>query len=125
MAAAKKTKEQIYAERLAAAKADKKALEKYLKTRPSKAEIAARNNAPVKPMTAAERAARTKAMEAKKRAIMQTRKPATPVPLPKKPLTGPAAIKEIQRQVSPSGVKKAESGAKKGLDKKYPGLYKK
>jgi hypothetical protein len=54
-----------------------------------------------------------------------------PVPMPTKPkpkptpkVTGPAAIKEIQRQVSPSGVKKTESGAKKGLDKKYPGLYK-
>lgn len=43
----------------------------------------------------------------------------------KKTLRGPAAIKEIQRQVSPKGVKKTESGAKKGLDKKYPGLYKK
>jgi len=41
------------------------------------------------------------------------------------PLKGPAAIKELQRQVSKSGVKKAEEGAKKGLDKKYPGLYKK
>jgi hypothetical protein len=39
--------------------------------------------------------------------------------------TGPAAVKELQRQVSKSGVKKAEEGAKKGLDKKYPGLYKK
>ena len=54
-----------------------------------------------------------------------------PVPMPTKPkpkptpkVTGPAAIKEIQRQVSPKGVKKAEEGAKKGLDKKYPGLYK-
>ena len=53
------------------------------------------------------------------------RKPATPAAAPKKPLRGPDAIKEIQRQVSPKGVKKAESGAKKGLDKKYPGLYKK
>ena len=60
MAAARKTKEQIIAERAAALKA----FEKYQKTRPSKVEIAARNNAPVKPMTAAERAARTKAMEA-------------------------------------------------------------
>jgi hypothetical protein len=50
---------------------------------------------------------------------------AKPVPMPKKTLTGPNAIKEIQRQVSPKGVKKAEEGAKKGLDKKYPGLYKK
>ena len=41
------------------------------------------------------------------------------------PLTGPAAVKEYQRQVSPAGVKKAEADAKKALDKKYPGLYKK
>jgi hypothetical protein len=49
--------------------------------------------------------------------------PAKPKPTPK--LTGPAAVKEYQRQVSPSGVKKVESGAKKAIDKKYPGLYKK
>jgi hypothetical protein len=42
-----------------------------------------------------------------------------------KPLTGPAAVEAIQRRTSPSGVKKAESGAKKAIDKKYPGLYKK
>ena len=50
-----------------------------------------------------------------------------PAPLPKKPkpLTGPAAVKALQDRVSPSGVKKAESGAKKAIDKKYPGLYKK
>ena len=41
-----------------------------------------------------------------------------------KPLTGPAAIKAIQDRTSPSGVKKAEAGAKKAIDKKYPGLYK-
>ena len=41
------------------------------------------------------------------------------------PLTGPAAVEAIQRRTSPAGVKKAESGAKKGIDKKYPGLYKK
>lgn len=52
------------------------------------------------------------------------RKPATPVSMPKKTLRGPDAIKEIQRQVSPKGIKKTELGAKKGLDKKYPGLYK-
>lgn len=48
-------------------------------------------------------------------------------PMPKtgaKPLTGPAAIKAIQDRTSPSGVKKAEAGAKKAIDKKYPGLYK-
>jgi hypothetical protein len=42
-----------------------------------------------------------------------------------KKLTGPAAVKALQDRVSPSGVKKAESGAKKAIDKKYPGLYKK
>ncbi len=53
------------------------------------------------------------------------RKPATPVPMPKKTLRGPDAIKEYQRQISPKGIKKTESGAKKAIDKKYPGLYKK
>ena len=55
---------------------------------------------------------------------MAAMKKATPLK-PKPKLTGPAAIKEYQRQVSPKGVKKTESGAKKALDKKYPGLYKK
>ncbi len=50
-------------------------------------------------------------------------KKATPAK-PKSNSTG-AAVKEYQRQVSPKGVKKTEEGAKKGLDKKYPGLYKK
>jgi hypothetical protein len=54
-----------------------------------------------------------------------SRNGSTPVPMPKKTMRGPAAIKEYQRQVSPKGVKKAEEGAKKGIDKKYPGLYKK
>ena len=48
-----------------------------------------------------------------------------PAPLPKKPLRGPDAIREYQRQISPKGIKKTESGAKKALDNKYPGLYKK
>jgi hypothetical protein len=51
-----------------------------------------------------------------------------PVPASKKklmPLTGPAAVKAMQDRVSPAGVKKAEAGAKKAIDKKYPGLYKK
>ena len=63
---------------------------------------------------------------------MAPRTPSTGVkkPMPKivtkpKPLTGPAAIAEIQRRTSPAGVKKAEAGAKKAIDKKYPGLYKK
>ena len=42
-----------------------------------------------------------------------------------KTLTGPAAIAELQRQVSPKGIKKAEANAKKAIDKKHPGLYKK
>ena len=51
-------------------------------------------------------------------------------PMPKigakpKPLTGPAAVAEIQRRTSPAGVKKAEMDAKKATNKKYPGLYKK
>lgn len=58
-------------------------------------------------------------------ATMKKIVPVKPKPKPTPKVTGPAAIKEIQRQVSPSGVKKTESGAKKGLDKKYPGLYKK
>ena len=113
MAAVRKTREQIAAERAA----ELKAFQNSKKTRPPGNKLPM---APAKPLTAAERAAKTKAMEAKKTAIMQTRKPVKPAPL-----KGPAAIKELQRQVSPSGVKKTESGAKKGLDKKYPGLYKK
>jgi hypothetical protein len=54
------------------------------------------------------------------------RKPSTGVKKPMaKTLTGPAAVEALQKRVSPSGVKKAESGAKKAIDKKYPGLYKK
>ena len=57
--------------------------------------------------------------------MAQMKKPA-PKPTKKaKPLTGPAAVRELQRQVSPAGVKKAEMDAKKGIAKKYPGLYKK
>lgn len=60
----------------------------------------------------------------------QTKSPMKPGTNPKigakaKELTGPAAIKAIQNRTSPSGVKKAEAGAKKAIDKKYPGLYKK
>ena len=58
-------------------------------------------------------------------AAMKKATPAKPKPKPTPKVTGPAAIKEIQRQVSPKGVKKAEEGAKKATDKKYPGLYKK
>jgi hypothetical protein len=49
-------------------------------------------------------------------------------PANKKPigkLVGPAAVEALQKRVSPAGVKKAEMDAKKAIDKKYPGLYKK
>ncbi len=54
-----------------------------------------------------------------------TGKPVDPAKKKLMPLTGPAAVEALQRRVSQSGVKKAESGAKKAIDKKYPGLYKK
>jgi hypothetical protein len=54
-----------------------------------------------------------------------TAKPVAPSKKKLMPLTGPAAVEAIQRRTSPAGVKKAESGAKKAIDKKYPGLYKK
>jgi hypothetical protein len=41
-----------------------------------------------------------------------------------KKLTGPAAVEALKKRVSPSGVKKAEAGAKEAIKKKYPGLYK-
>jgi len=39
------------------------------------------------------------------------------------PLTGAAAVKEAQRQVSPKGVAQAEAAARAAIDKQYPGLY--
>jgi hypothetical protein len=54
-----------------------------------------------------------------------TAKPVSPAKKKPMSLTGPAAVEALQRRVSPAGVKKAESGAKKAIDKKYPGLYKK
>ena len=44
-------------------------------------------------------------------------------PMPKQ-LTGDAAIKAYQREVSPRGVKQKSLADKKAIDKKYPGLYK-
>ena len=63
----------------------------------------------------------------KKAAAKMTPKPATKTTpkVPAKKLTGPAAVAELKKQVSPSGIKKAEAGVKKAIDKKYPGLYKK
>jgi hypothetical protein len=80
---------------------------------------------------AAKKAAAKPVPSSKKTLMPKTTKaPAKKTPMPKvtnkpKPLTGPAAVAEIQRRTSPGGVKKAEKDAKKGIDKKYPGLYKK
>jgi hypothetical protein len=83
---------------------------------------------------------RKKKMTAEMNAFGKTRTPSKAVktPMPKtatkapakpttkaKTLTGPAAVRELQRQVSPAGVKKAEMDAKKAIAKKYPGLTKK
>jgi hypothetical protein len=40
-------------------------------------------------------------------------------------LTGEAAAEAVRKSTTPKGVKKFEKGARKALDKKYPGLYKK
>jgi len=70
-----------------------------------------------------------KTSAASKTAKTSMTKPATKAPAKPttkaKPLTGPAAVRELQRQVSPAGVKKAEMDAKKAIAKKYPGLTKK
>jgi len=57
-----------------------------------------------------------------------SRNGATPSPLgkaPAKPLRGPDAIREYQRQISPGGMKKSKQNQIDAIDKKYPGLYKK
>jgi hypothetical protein len=57
------------------------------------------------------------------------RKKSTPAPMPvkpkAKPLTGDKAAEAMRKRTSPKGVKEYEKGAKKALEKKYPGLYKK
>ena len=45
-----------------------------------------------------------------------------PTPLKKK-LTGNDAIKEYQKSISPKGMAKFQSDAKKALEKKYPGMF--
>jgi len=42
---------------------------------------------------------------------------------PKPKLTGEAAMKEYQKQISPEGMAKFQSDAKKALEKKYPGMF--
>jgi len=56
---------------------------------------------------------------------VQPKGPAKPKTTKAKQPVGPAAVKVIQDRTSPAGVKKAEMDAKKAIDKKYPGLYKK
>ena len=56
---------------------------------------------------------------------VQPKGPAKPKTTKAKQPVGPAAVKAIQDRTSPAGVKKAEMDAKKAIDKKYPGLYKK
>ena len=43
-------------------------------------------------------------------------------PKPKK-LTGEAAMKEYQKQISPQGMASANAAAKKALENKYPGMF--
>ena len=45
-----------------------------------------------------------------------------PTPNPKK-LTGEAAMKEYQKQISPQGMAKFQADAKAALEKKYPGMF--
>ena len=45
-------------------------------------------------------------------------------PMPKK-LTGEAAARQYQKEISPKGMASASAAQSKALDKKYPGLYKK
>ena len=56
---------------------------------------------------------------------VQPKGPVKPKTTKAKQPVGPAAVKMIQDRTSPAGVKKAEADAKKAIDKKYPGLYKK
>jgi hypothetical protein len=43
--------------------------------------------------------------------------------MPKK-VTGEAAARQYQREISPKGMASAKAAQSKALDKKYPGLYK-
>ncbi len=45
-------------------------------------------------------------------------------PMPKK-LTGEAAARQYQKEISPKEMASASAAQSKALDKKYPGLYKK
>jgi hypothetical protein len=46
-----------------------------------------------------------------------------PKSTPKSKLTGEAALKVFQKQISPKGVAAADAAAKKAIEDKYPGLF--
>jgi hypothetical protein len=60
---------------------------------------------------------------AKPKPVSPKAKPAKS-PMPKK-LTGEAAARQYQKEISPKGMASASAAQSKALDKKYPGLYKK
>ena len=45
-------------------------------------------------------------------------------PAAKPQLTGDAAIKAYQKEISPAGMAKSQANIAKAIDRKYPGLYK-
>jgi len=61
----------------------------------------------------------------KEKAVAKKTTTKAPAKKPTGKLVGPAAVEALQKRVSPAGVKNAEMDAKKAIDKKYPGLYKK
>ncbi len=65
------------------------------------------------------------AKQAKKDIKFMKEKTSTPKPKASKSLTGDKAAEAMRKRTSPKGVKEYEKGAKKALEKKYPGLYKK
>jgi hypothetical protein len=48
-----------------------------------------------------------------------------PAPKASKKLTGEAAARQYQKEISPKGMASAKAAQSKALDKKYPNLYKK
>ena len=64
-------------------------------------------------------------MKATPKSSMKATPKATVTTTTKKTLVGPAAVAELKKQVSPSGMKQAEAKQKLAIVKKYPGLYKK
>jgi len=96
------------------------------KTTLSDMEKRMRANPTATPKATAGSVARRTPSKAAKTSMPKTATKASAKPTTKaKPLTGPAAVRELQRQVSPAGVKKAEINAKKAIAKKYPDLTKK